>query len=204
MRLLLFLSSILLVAVANTSLAETTVDNPFYVGVQTGYGNTDWARLVSQDDLSATATPVTATGDGVTYGLLAGYQVVPRIAIEAEYLHFADSHLTFMTPNVYNVTDVTSKTNYYALITKVFVLTNSDFRLYGDIGAARVTSASELADNTHTGLTFGFGADYSISEHWLGIFSFEYTPGTAVAAENASAQYVPYLYSLTLGMAYRF
>lgn len=179
------------------------VDHPFYVGIQGGYGNTDWARLISQDDASATATPEEATGDGFAYGGLVGYQFAERLAIEADYLRFPDSDLTFLTPNIYNVTSLTSKTQYFSIIAKIFVLTNSDFRIFGDMGWGKVLREDEMADISNAGVTFGVGADYSISEHWLALFSFEYTPGTGVAAENASALYVPYVYSMTLGLAYR-
>ena len=204
MRRLFLLISIALSMITNSALAES-VDHPFYFGVQGGYGNTDWARLVSQDDLSATATPSTATGDGFAYGLLTGYQITPRIALEADYLRFPDSDLTFVTPNIYGISSMTSETEYYSVIAKLFLLTNSDFRIFGDMGWGYVRRSDDMVGSiSNSGLTFGLGADYSISEHWLGIFSFEYTPGTGVAAEDASALYVPYLYSLTLGLAYRF
>jgi len=195
---------ILIFSVMNPAFAKT-VAYPVYFGVQGGYGNTDWARLVSQDDLSATATPSTATGDGFAYGLLTGYQLTPQIAFEANYLKFPDSDLTFITPNIYGISSMTSETKYYSVIAKLFVLTNSDFRIFGDIGWGYVRRSDEMVGViSNSGLTVGLGADYSISEHWLGLFSFEDTPGTGVAAEDASALYVPYLYSLTLGLAYRF
>ena len=100
---------------------------------------------------------------------------------------------------------MTSETEYYSVIGKLFILTNSDFRIFGDMGWGYVRRSDEMAGAiSNSGVTFGFGADYRFSEHWLSILSFEYTPGTGVASEDSSALYVPYIYSFTLGLAYRF
>ena len=183
---------------------EYAQENPIYIGLLTGYGDTDWERLVSQDDATAEATPTSASGTGVLYGFFTGYQPFQYVAFEAQYIHFADSDLTFEPGNASGFEDTTSKTDYYALLMKLLVPVSDSWRVFGDIGVAYVQRSDDIANISDTRPTFGFGADYSIAAHWFTTASFEYTPGTGEAEADASAKYIPYVYSVQVGLAYRF
>lgn len=189
---------------ATAASIEYARQYPIYIGLLTGYGDTDWERLVSQDEATAEATPISATGTGLLYGFFGGYQPFEYVAFEAEYIHFPDSELTFEPGNASGFEDTTSKTDYYALLMKLLVPVTDSWRVFGDIGVAHVTRSDDIADISDTRATFGFGADYSLAAHWFVTMAFEYTPGTGEAEQDASAKYIPYVYSGQIGLAYRF
>lgn len=210
MRLRLLLTGLLLgsaiTAFADDSSVPLNMQHRFYVGGITGYGNTDWSQLVAQDNETSQATPVSASGSGAIIGALIGYQLTPYIAIEAQYIHYPDSSISFMPGNaVYsNITNFNSVTNYYAITPKVIMpLDNDHYEVFGTLGAALVTRSDVLAHISNYRPTFGFGASDNLSSHWTVSLAFNYTPGTGVAAINASSQYIPYLYAGEVILAYR-
>lgn len=202
--LLFFLSSTVFGASSTNSTQDIYTKHPLYIGGLGGYGDTDWARLVSQDDASAEATPTSATGDGFVYGALIGYQPFKNFAFELQYMRFPDADLEFLPGNLMGFTNTTSETQYYAAIVKVLIPIKDAWHVFGDIGAAYVHRSDDIADIGNTRPTFGLGGEYTISEHFFSSLSFEYTPGTGEACADASAQYIPYLYSIQLGLGYRF
>ena len=177
--------------------------HPFYFGGLAGYGDTDWERLVSQDDATAEATPTSAKGDGFVYGAFAGYQPFENFAFELQYMRFPNADLEFQPGNLMGFTNTTSETQYYAAIVKVLIPIKKVWHVFGDIGAAYVHRSDDIADISNTRPTFGLGGEYLISEHFFSSLSFEYTPGTGQASEDASAHYIPYLYSIQWGLGYR-
>lgn len=206
MRYLLYLFSCVALLFAPNALAQKAdpyTEHPFYVAALGGYGDTDWQRLVSEDDASAEATPISATGNGFVYGGLIGYQPFKNFAFELQYLHFPDADLEFEPGNIMGFDDTTSKTNYYAAVVKLLIPLGDSWHVFGDIGAAYVTRSDDIANIQNTRPTFGLGGEYTITEHWFSSLAFEYTPGTGQASQDASAQYIPYLYSIQLGLGYR-
>lgn len=191
------------------SIISSAPQYPFYVGLMTGYGNTDWSRLVSQDPLTSLATPTSASGSGAIFGGLVGYQFTSYIALEAQYIHYPNSTVNFLpgNPTYPGITQFSSATNYYALIAQISAplpFDNNRFDALGDLGAAMVQRSDVLADIHDYRPTFGFGLDYHLSSHWVAVTAFNYTPGTGSAAENASAEYIPYLYSGQFIVEYKF
>ncbi len=181
------------------------MQHPFYIGGITGYGNTDWSQLVAQDNEASYATPVGASGSGAIIGAQAGYQITQYISIEMQYIRYPDSELDFGPNNaVYNVSEVNSITNYYAIIPKVSVPFDNDrYAAFGTLGGAMVSRSDVLAHIHDYRPTFGFGVSAIQWAHWNISLAFNYTPGTGVAAYNASAQYIPYLYAGEVILTYR-
>ncbi len=180
--------------------------HPFYVGVMTGYGNTDWSQLVAQDDAATYATPTSATGNGGIIGALVGYQITPYIALEAQYIRYPDSSVTFSPSDFFyhDVEHMTSKTNYFALMPKISAPFDHDhYTVFGTLGFADVERSDPLAQTSNIRPTFGFGLSNIELTHWTFSIAFNYTPGTGVAAETTSDYYIPYIYSGQLIVAYR-
>ncbi|MCX7123797.1 MAG: hypothetical protein NTV32_09105 [Gammaproteobacteria bacterium] len=202
----------------DTNLTSMAKD-PLYFGFMTGYGNTDWGELVEQGDLAATCgqvpdflkpnlcnnTPSSASGSGAIVGAMLGFQFNPYLAIEGQYIRYPDSSVNFGTPNPYGgLTHITAKTNYFALMGKVEApFYHDDFEAFGTLGIADVESSSPLADSSNVRPTFGFGVSDIQLARWIFSLAFNYTPGTGTASTTTADQYIPYIYSGQLSVAYR-
>ncbi len=221
------MSGLLLALSAPVFAADVTSDGddhlanimkyPLYVGFMTGYGNTDWSELVQQGSLAATCipgvtpdnlcnnTPSSASGSGAIIGASLGFQFNPYLAIEGQYIRYPDSSVSFGVPNPYgDITHMTTKTNYFALMAKVEApFYHDDFEVFGTLGVADVKSSSPLDDSSNTRPTFGFGVSDIQLERWVFSLAFNYTPGTGTASTTTAAQYIPYIYSGQLSVAYR-
>ena len=195
---------------ANASAAQSmevpsVIAHPFYVGIITGYGNTNWNRLVAEDSLSGTATPSQADGQGALIGGLVGYDFNQYLGVEAQFIRFPNADLNFSTPNIYNdMTHMTSMTNYAGMMFKASApFDNNTFAGFGEIGYAVEMVSDVLANRHDFRPTFGLGMSYFWLPHWTVTAAFNYTPGTGVASEQTSGEYIPYLYSGQLILAYR-
>ena len=213
--LLILLSSLSIPAFSDDAVDASTPVNMqyrFYVGLMSGYGNTDWGQLVAKDSQAGEATPIAASGSGAIVGGLMGYQLTQYISIEGQYIHYPNSRISlYIDPTIpihlYPVgttTPFNSATNYYAIIPKVSAPFDHDhFEAFGTLGAALVTRSDELANIHDYRPTFGFGLTDKQYTHWNFTIAFNYTPGTGVAAERATEQYIPYLYAGELIVTYR-
>lgn len=184
------------------------MQHPFYFGLMTGYGNTDWSRLVSQDATTSFATPTAASGSGAIFGAQVGYQITQYISIEGQFVHYPTSKITILLnpviyPGITN-SNFNSTTNYYAIMPKIAApFYNNRYQVFGTLGAALVTRSDELTDNHDYRPTFGFGISNIQYAHWNFTLAFNYTPGTGTASQNAAAQYIPYLYAGEFIITYR-
>ena len=193
---------------ADTNLTNLT-KYPLYVGFMTGYGNTDWSKLVEQDQAASYSTPSSASGSGGIIGALIGYQITPYISIEGQYIRYPDSSVNFLpsfldTANYQGITHMTSKTNYFAIMPKIAAPFNHNrYQVFGTLGIADVERSDPLAHISNIRPTFGFGLSNIELLHWTFSIAFNYTPGTGTASETTSEQYIPYIYSGQLIIAYR-
>lgn len=187
-------------------ILPTVLQHPYYVGLISGYGNTDWSQLVSQDQASSANTPLSASGSGAIIGALFGYQLLQNIAIEAQYVHYPNSQVTLLPDNgIYNgPNQFDSSTDYYALLAKVSAPFDHDrYEVFGTLGAARVVRSDVYVNIHDFRPTFGFGLSDIQWTHWNLSLAFNYTPGTGTAAYNTVSDYIPYLYAGELILTYR-
>lgn len=208
--LLVLLSSLCISAFADDGMnseGSQNMQHPFYVGVMSGYGNTDWGQLVAKDGVSSYATPLSASGSGAIIGALAGYQVTPYISVEAQYIHYPNTTIAIDNtagPNKGKASPFSSATNYYAIMPKVLApFDNDHYEAFGILGMAFVTRSDELANINNFRPTFGLGITDKQSAHWEYSLAFNYTPGTGVASLHAESQYIPYLYAGEIIITYR-
>lgn len=157
-----------------------TLANPYplYVGVIAGYGNTNWQEMISLDGVTSTSTPVEAGGSGLTLGAMLGYQINRYFAIEGDYMHFPESHVSFAPNNVYGITSFDSNTNDYAVFAKFMVpVGHSKLKIFSEIGPSYVQRNDDMAEKGHFGGGFGVGADYDFNARWFTELNLNYFTG---------------------------
>ena len=80
----------------------------------------------------------------------------------------------------------------------------SGVRAYSSFGAAGIHREDVLYDHWHLSPTFGIGLNYNFTPHVMGTLGANYTAGYGEAQLNPTDVYFPFLYSITLQLAYRF
>lgn len=178
----------------------------YYGGVLLGYGNTNWDQMISQDASTSVSTPTTAGGSGVAEGLMLGYSINPHFSFEGDFTHFPNADLTFEPYSVYApLTETTSKTNAYTIFGKFMLpIGESKVSAFSEIGPAYVQRNDDLAEKGHFGGAFGVGADYYFTPHWMGELGFQYYTGFGDSTLKPAYDYIPFLYTVNLRLAYRF
>ncbi len=183
---------------------------PFYFGGMIGFGDTNWGGLVDPDaesDGSDVSTPVKATGTGVAWGVMGGFEFNRYFAIQGNYQHYPTSRIFLDSFNSYLPTGqiVESETKNYALVAKFMVpIFNSGFRLFSDVGPAYTLRNDELENMGHWAAQFGAGINYNITPRFLTEINFNYTTGFDESNTTPIDDYIPFLYSINFGLAYRF
>lgn len=195
--------------------------HPAYVGLLGGFGSTDWSMLVADcnnpwgtfgSSCSSTvpsSAPIQAGDKGFVWGAVVGYEIQPHFALEAAYEDFPNTTVVFGDENFYNASmsafSFVSQTDAYSLVGKFMVqIANSGVRGFANAGAA-LTHRSDMLNNIyHFTPTFGFGFDYVFRRHWMFVTGFQYYCGYGEANLTPAVNYIPFLYSLHVVMAYRF
>lgn len=184
--------------------------NPLYLGGTIGYGNTNWDGLVDPNgaqDGSDTATPIKAEDDGAVWGFFAGYEFSPHFALEGTYQHYPTSDIFFDAGNRYNpgtAFDFESETKAYTLISKFMVpIWHTGVRVFGDMGPAYMYRSDMFEDVGRWAATFGGGLNYDITNHLLAELNFVYITGNGKANSSPVLSYMPFLYSVNVGLALR-
>jgi len=179
---------------------------PIYIGAIVGWGNTNWQQMVSQDDVTSTSTPTSAGGTGLAYGAVLGYEFEPYFALEANYMRFPDSNIELATPSVYSpITGFVSRTREASIVGKFLVpVYHTGIRAFADVGPAYVHRKDVLADKGKLGGTFGVGMDYNLTQHFMTELSFQYYTGYGESELKPVLDYIPFLYTVNVRVAYRF
>ena len=179
--------------------------HPAYVGVSLGYGNTNWQQMISQDEITSTSTPVSGSGSGVAAGIVVGYELSSHFAVEANYARFPTSDIKFDLPNVYGVDSLTSRTNEYSIVAKFMVPVGTPkIKAFSEIGPAYVQRIDDMAKKGRIGGVFGVGVDYNFSPRWMTELGFQYYTGYGESELKPVYDYIPFLYTINLRLAYRF
>ncbi|MFK3617558.1 outer membrane beta-barrel protein [Coxiella burnetii] len=186
--------------------------HPFYIGLSLGYGSTDWSQLVAKGTpmeipLLAVSTPISAGDRGFLYGFVAGYELQPHFAIELNYTRFPNTTVVF-DPDFYTIKPIVSMRSFtyaYNLVGKFMAqLGESGFRGFANAGASFTHRNDLLVKGAHICPTFGVGINYVFIKRIMLEMGFQYYAGYGKAVINPGVNYVPFLYALTLKLAYRF
>ena len=194
------------------------VDDPFrypaYVGVTGGYGSTTWRGLVpalgNQNVALSISTPTWVSEGGGVWGFFAGYEVSPYFAIEANYAHYPDADVTFDVDSLFSfendgLTVLHTSTETASLIGKVMlIIPHTTIRAYSSAGIARVQRTDAITRGERISPTFAVGANYNFTQRVMGEIGGNYTAGYGESELNPANDYVPFLYSIFLKLAFRF
>jgi hypothetical protein len=179
----------------------------FYGGLIGGYADIDWSSVIAQDQATLATNPTTADGTGALFGGDIGYQFGPHFALELEYIQMPNSYLQFssLARATYGTTSTTAQMDFAALMLKFMApISNSNFSLFTDVGAAYQHLSDDTADTGTFAPTFGAGATYHINEHWFTTFSFQYATGYGESIALPMTEYIPEIYAYTFGLNYIF
>lgn len=209
--------SVLLLLPTISSHAQSTYSYkyPFYVGFSGGPGSTTWDGLVprraDQNININLSTPIHTQEGGWVWGALAGYEISPFFAVEANYMHYPSANVMFdpefsMFSVVHNgMISFSTHTESVSLLAKIMlVVPHSNIRVYSSGGMANVHRKDMIINDWHLGASFGMGMNYHFTEHLMGEFGGNYTTGYGESRITPADTYFPFLYSLTMRMAYCF
>lgn len=195
--------------------AETknVTKHPFYVGGIGGYGATTWDGLVptekNQKAALMVSIPIEAEEGGATWGAFAGYEFSPNLAVEASYLRYPRATVYFDDFSLFSLyhdqSSFTSQTKSIGLMGKIMLpIADSNFRVFSGAGAAGIYREDLLVENWHFGPTFGVGVNYNFTEHLMGELVGNYIAGFGESQLSPEETFFPFLYSVTIHLAYRF
>lgn len=206
----------LMAVVTQFSHAGASKDNkshPMYFGSIVGYGSTTWEGLVpaknNQNEAISLSTPVNVIEGGIAWGFFAGYEVLPTFAVETTYLRYPNATVTFdelslFTFNHDGKTSFITRTELASIMGKIMFLVphTKALRIYSSAGAAGIHREDLLADYWRATPTFGAGINYKFTSHVMGEFGANYTAGYGESNLNPTDSYFPFLYSITVKLAY--
>lgn len=147
-----FIRRVLLGALLSTAVISSSAfaeDTGIYGGLNLGIGRPDINTPNGQDKESSAVA-----------GILLGYKFNPYLAVEGQYTGIGK-----VTDNVSG----SAKADAASLAVLGILPLNQNLNLYGKLGVAATkttvsSSLSPMSDATHTGLTYGLGAEYNMNQ----------------------------------------
>lgn len=215
MRSLIFFCMVLSCSVASAleQTSSTQLKHPLYVGVTGGYGSTTWEGLVptpvNQNMAMKTSTPVMVREGGGVWGFVGGYEFSPWFALEANYMRYPNATISFDEESMFafeneGLLKLYTDTETISVMAKVMLtIPRTALRLYSSFGAAEIHRWDDMNENRRYSPTFGLGLNYHVSEHIMVELGANYTAGYGESELNPARDYVPFLYSGFLKLAYR-
>lgn len=195
-----------------TPLHEDLYSHPFSLGFMAGYGTTSWAGLVPAKDNQAPAlslsTPIDANEGGAAWGIFMGYELTPYFGLEGSYMQYPDAVVSFSDDSLFafdhdGLNHFSTKTSVLSLIGRILVtVPNTKLRLYSGTGVASVHRKDILKDDSLITPNFVFGATYHIQPQVLAEVGAYFTVGYGEANLQPANEFIPFLYSLMLKVAY--
>lgn len=184
-----------------------------YLGGSAGYGSTTWQGLVpsaeKQNIAISMSTPISTTEGGGVFGAFMGYEFTHYFALEANYLHFPNAELLFDETSLFafdhdNETTMITQTEMISFIAKIMLIVpKTNVRAYSNFGIADIHRDDDLKDHWQVAPTFGFGLNYNFTPRIMAELSANYAAGYGESEINPVDDYIPFLYSISLRLAYR-
>lgn len=188
---------------------DTHVFRPFlYFGPSIGYGSTNWQLLVATDDLAQFSAPSAAKDNGGVVGGVLGFQFTPQFALEADYMHFSDSFITFHAWSIYcpdcdNDFTIRSHTSALSLFGKFTIPFAKYFAAFANAGVEITFRKDSLANKTNPGGVFGIGLEYFFSKYVLTQLAFQFYTGYGKSESKPAVDFIPFLWQIHAIIAYR-
>jgi len=201
-------------AIQAGTAGEPTYNHPFYIGGFGGYGSTTWEGLVptinNQNSAISISTPIEVKEGGGVWGVHTGYEFSPNFALEGSYTRYEDAEVNFDEMSIFtfdhdNLTQFVTRTETLSLMGKLMIfIPRTTLRAFSSLGVANVHRKDMLMNKWRVAPTFGGGFNYHFTEHFLGEINGNYTAGYGESQLNPTDTYFPFLYSVTLRLAYCF
>ncbi len=216
MYIFIFLSTLLCctASFSQETLQPSPSSHPLYIGLAGGYGSTTWQGLVptpeNQNMGMKTSTPLVVSEGGGIWGILAGLELSPYFALEANYFRYPKATVSFDEESIFafendGFLDLHTDTNAISIMAKIMLtIPKTNFRGYSSFGGAEIHRWDELNDTKKMSPSFGVGIIYDISPHFMTELGFNYIAGYGESELNPALDYVPFLYSGVLKLAYKF
>lgn len=211
MRLILFTLLFVISSSWAAVYEEDQYNHPFYLGVMGGYGTTTWSGLVpaanNQTPGLSVSTPIDANEGGATWGFFIGYDLTKYFGFEASYMRYPDAIVNFDEDSLFvfdhNVNHFKTSTSVLDFVGRIMVtVPHTKLRLYSGAGVAGVHRKDILDNETLITPTFVLGAKYHIQPQMMAEIGGNFTVGYAEASMNPSDDFIPFLYSVVLKIAY--
>ncbi len=195
------------------SLKADPFIHKFYIGGSAGYGSTTWQGLVpsaeKQNIAISMSTPISTTEGGGVFGAFLGYEFTPHFALEANYMHFPSARLLFDETSLFafdheSETTMITNTEILSFIAKIMLtVPKTHVRAYSNFGIADIHRDDDLKDHWQVAPTFGFGLNYNFTPRIMAELAANYAAGYGESEINPVDDYIPFLYSISIRLAYR-
>lgn len=211
----LFLQIVFFAGSSQTAIANNSkFQNPFYFGAMGGYGATTWQGLVpNKENLNqaiSLSTPINVKEGGGVWGVFIGHEFSPFFALESNYMRYPDAKVFFEPDSLFSfdhndLTEFKTKTESVALMAKLMIaMPIADMRAYSSLGVAGVHREDILVNHWRLTPTFGAGFNYQLSNHFMAELGGNYVAGYGESQLSPAEGYFPFLYSVSLRLAYSF
>lgn len=201
-------------AVAKSTSTQASKDrHGFYLGPSVGYGSTDWSFLTTdKDSAAAVSSPIAAKDKGAVFGGIIGYQFNNYFALEASYMHFSTSKITFAPYSAYwpllpTKKTIESRTQQYAMYMKLMLPLHvlGETSLFSGVGLEVTHRSDELVKRQNNlGGIFNVGLLHYFTKHIGAEVAFSYSTGAGRSETEPAFHYIPFLYQGHLAIFYMF
>lgn len=199
-------------------LASANCDDVFkykaYFGVIAGYGSTTWGQLIpqpeNQNPAISMSTPNNVDEGGAIWGLYLGYEFLPTFALETSYVKYPSAVVYFTSEdNIFsidhNLTQLNTNTEAVSVAGKfMLLLPDTTLRAFSSVGASCVHRADVVNNSWRLSPVFGVGFNYNFTPHLMYEIGIDYTAGYGESELDPANDFVPFLYSAFMRLAYRF
>jgi hypothetical protein len=178
----------LLIATNSIVFADDYNAGP-YVGIQAGYGNTNWDNLTRYD--------VQEKNAGFATRLFAGYDFMTHAAVETGYTYFSPTQIDLKGQNLGEI-----DTYAFDVLAKLKTRFANNVGAYIKAGPGYLHSdGANLANNVgHIDLVYGAGLDYPLAANLLADISWTRHNGYG----KLNSDYQPNADLYALGIVYKF
>lgn len=180
-------------------VAASTSDTGIYLGLQGGFGMTNWKNMenVSTDVLDLTSVH---KDNGVVGRVFAGYDINRYFAIEGGYSYFFNK-ANFNTKNAGTTGNI--KTMAFDLMGKGKLPVVDSFDLYAKLGVNYLMSRGDMfeANPNNFNVAYGAGADYCITPNVIANLEWLRLNGNAKINND---KYQPSTDAFMIGLRYKF
>ena len=165
--------------------------------------------MENQNSAIIISTPLVVDEGGAVWGLSLGYEFTPYFALEANYMAFPDAKITFDEYSLYafdqNTVILNTQTQTASLSGKIMLaVPKTSVRFFSSVGIASVFRQDQINNAYRISPTFGFGANYLVTERVMVEIGANYTAGYGESEINPVLDFVPFLYSVFGKVALRF